>query len=216
MKNKWGIAVLMGAVLSWSVAGAAFAAPVENPHVVSLVQSVGAPPPAPESVLSLEPTVTETVQLSPGNAMIAKAIETVFGVDEDQVLEIHEQAHGWGQVFKVFLLAKLTEQSAEDILAMREDGMGWGQIFQDAGLKPGNGKNNLGGAVSGHTAPADSTTTTTNTSTTITTDSTGQTNQWNPNKGGGNPNAGKSNANDNGGKGNSHDNEGKGKGKGNK
>ncbi len=183
--HKWAIALLMGSVLSWSVVGAAFAAPTETPRVARLAQSVGAPPSASESALSLEPTVTETVQLSPGNAMIAKAIELVFGVDEEQVLAIHDLAHGWGQVFKVFAVAKLTDQEPEDVWAMREEGMGWGQIFKDADLKPGHGKNNLGGAVSGHTQPADTT------STTTTSDSTSPTNQLNPNKGGGKSNEGK-------------------------
>lgn len=198
--HKWAFALLMGSVLSWSLAGAAFAAPTETPHVARLTQSVGVPPSASEVVLGLEPTVTETVQLSPGNEMIAKAIGLVFGVDEEEVIEIHDLVNGWGQVFKVFAVAKLTEQLPEDIVALREDGMGWGQIFKANDLKPGLGKNNLGGAVSGRTEPAETTTTTTSDST----------DQLNPKKGGTNLNPGFKPSDS--GKGNSNGKEGKGKG----
>jgi hypothetical protein len=202
--HKWAFALLMGSVLSWSLAGAAFAAPTETPHVARLTQSVGVPPSASEVVLGLEPTVTETVQLSPGNEMIAQAIGLVFGVDEEEVIEIHDLVNGWGQVFKVFAVAKLTEQTPEDIVALREEGMGWGQIFKENDLKPGLGKNNLGGAVSGRTEPAE---TMTDTTTATTSDST---NQLNPNKGGPNSNPGFKPSDS--GKGNSQGKEGKGKG----
>jgi hypothetical protein len=204
---KWSFALLMGAVLSWSVVGAAFAATTGNPHPVRLAESVGAQPSG--SDLGLVQEISGTVQLSPGNAMIAKAIELVFGADEDQVVEIHDQIHGWGEVFMVFMLADKTGQSADDILTMRQDGMGWGQIFRESDLKPGLGTNNLGGAVSGRTQPATTTSTSTGTTTgpdTTTTDTTSPTLHGNPDKGGDHPNSGRPS------EGNDKSNEGKGKG----
>ncbi len=170
IQAKWLLAISMGVALSGFAASAAFAGPTPNPGIVHVSQAVGAPPPALGSVLSLEPAVTSTITstvtptttvtptstLSPGNEKIAQAIADRFGVDFDEVLAIHEEVHGWGQVFFVFLLADRTGESAEDIWTMRESGKGWGQIFVDVGLKPGHGKDNLGGAVTGKSTPTPS------------------------------------------------------------
>ncbi len=156
MHVKLVITLLISAMLSWFAVSAAFAATSSTPHTQS-AQLMGAKPPASGGAInqgaSVTGTLTTTVTLSPGNEMIAKAIAERFKVDVNEVLKIHDQIHGWGEVFLVFSLADRSGKSPEQILAMRESDGGWGRIFMALGLHPGLKKDNLGGAITGRPTP---------------------------------------------------------------
>lgn len=173
MQGKIGMAILMGSTLALLAAGAAMAAPASKPFVARAPQEFGTPPASHGSALGLAPLMTSTVTttetltptlvptttvvltstLPPGEEKIAQAVSDYFGAGLDEVMTIHDQEHGWGQVFFVFAIAQLTGGTPEEILAMRQDGEGWGQIFMGFGLKPGNHGNNLGAAVTGKSNP---------------------------------------------------------------
>ncbi|MBI3732854.1 MAG: hypothetical protein HY259_05275 [Chloroflexi bacterium] len=74
---------------------------------------------------------------------IAKAIADRFGVTEEEVMAVHDQEKGWGGVFKVFMLSKLTGQTTSQIIALRDQGLGWGQIYHQFNVKSDK-KQNLG------------------------------------------------------------------------
>lgn len=153
MHAKWFYAILMAAAFSSFAAMTVVAAPPSNSPGSPLLQATTTSTPTlvgtPSVTSTITATATTTSTLSPGNDKIAHAIADYFGVGFDEVLDIHEQAHGWGQVFFVFALAQQTGDSPDEIWAMFEEGQGWGQIVMGLGLKPGNKRNNLGAAVSG-------------------------------------------------------------------
>jgi hypothetical protein len=88
-----------------------------------------------------------------GQLKIAIAIANTFStttntVSVADVMAVRAQGLGWGEVYKVFLLKKLTGKSTTDILTMRLT-EGWGEIYRSLGLNPGQGRNNLGQALKG-------------------------------------------------------------------
>lgn len=161
MQVKLVVALFVSGALSWFAASGAFAARTPEPNAYQSAQIVGAQAQSSDGALNkgalftstITATVTPTSTLSAGNDKIAKAIADRFGVDVKEVLSIHDQIHGWGEVFLVFLLADKSGKSPEEILAMRESGGGWGRIFMELGLHPGLKKDNLGGAITGRPTP---------------------------------------------------------------
>ncbi len=157
MHAKWFYAILMATAFSGLAAMTVVAAPPSNSPGSPALQATTTSTPTlvgtPSVTSTITATATTTSTLSLGNDKIAHAIADYFGVGFDEVLDIHEQAHGWGQVFFVFALAKQTGESPDEIWAMFEAGQGWGQIVMGLGLKPGNKRNNLGAAVLGKPTP---------------------------------------------------------------
>lgn len=105
--------------------------------------------------LTPTPAVTGTTgfsgTLNPGQTMIASALAIRFGVSISDVMSIRDQKQGWGEVFKILLLAELTGKTPEEIMTMRQDDMGWGQIFHALNVMPKK-KDNLGQAIKGNKA----------------------------------------------------------------
>jgi len=114
-------------------------------------------PPGPvelsSSRQSQRPAVAE------GTNRIVTAIAAEFGVSEDEVTQLHKEGIGFGALFKVYQLARLTGVSAPSIVATfpRVNGElqpGFGDRFavltdvQKAELK--KGPRNLGSMVSDH------------------------------------------------------------------
>ncbi len=161
MQLKWGLALLTSAIFAWFVVSAAFAAWTPELHASQSAQIIGQQLHSSGGALNtgalvtntITPTVTPTSTLSAGNEKIAKAIADRFGVDVKEVISIHDQIHGWGEVFLIFSLADKYGKSSEEILAMRESDGGWGRIFMALGLHPGLKKDNLGGAITGRPTP---------------------------------------------------------------
>ncbi len=93
-------------------------------------------------------TVTSTNSLS-ASLKVANAIAKYFSVPVSDVVALHNSGWGYGEIFKLYQLAKDSGKTVDEIKAMRESGMGWGVIEHTLGLPPGNHGKNLGGAVSG-------------------------------------------------------------------
>ncbi|HEY3290146.1 MAG TPA: hypothetical protein VGK87_08480 [Anaerolineae bacterium] len=93
-------------------------------------------------------SVTSTLVLS-GAVKPAIAIATAFSVTLTDVVKLHDEGLGFGEIFKVYELAKTSNMTATEILALRDSGLGWGQIEEKLGVKHGNHGENLGGIVSG-------------------------------------------------------------------
>ena len=162
-------------------------------------------------------TVTETLDLT-GTNKIAEAIVTYFSgtltftstvmtttvtttVGVSDVLALHNEGWGFGEIFKLYQLAVESGMTPDQIKAMRDSGLGWGQIAMDLNLAPGNKGKNLGAAVSGRgtISSTQTMTQTQNTNSTSNDNSQGNPHGGPPgNSGGGGPPSGKGNSNDNG------------------
>ncbi len=67
---------------------------------------------------------------------VATRLAAAFGVSYDEIMALHCQGIGFGNIAKAYLLAKKTGKNATDFFALRKGGQGWGQIMKDAGVKP--------------------------------------------------------------------------------
>ena len=100
-------------------------------------------------------TITSTLNLT-GTDKIAEAITQYFSgtltttVTVSDVVELHNSGWGFGEIFKLYLLAQESGKTVDQIKALRDSGMGWGEIAKSLDLSPGNKGKNLGAAVSGH------------------------------------------------------------------
>jgi len=97
-------------------------------------------------------TVTTTVELT-GQQKIALSIAKAFSVTVGDVMAVRNQDMGWGEVYKVFRLAQLTGKSTSAIVTLSQS-EGWGEIFRSFGLKPGQGRYNLGQTIKGNQSSA--------------------------------------------------------------
>ena len=103
---------------------------------------------APHLQATITPTVTATPPVSsttnvtptaPGQANIAETIADVFGVTMADVMAIRKTT-GWGNVYRIFRLAQMTDMRPDEIAEMRET-KGWGPIYKELGVRPGKGDN---------------------------------------------------------------------------
>jgi hypothetical protein len=67
---------------------------------------------------------------------VATQLADAFGVSYDEIMGLHCQGMGFGNIAKAYGLAKLSGKSVDEFLAMREQGMGWGQIIKGEGVNP--------------------------------------------------------------------------------
>ena len=99
-------------------------------------------------------TITSTLTLT-GTNKIIDAITKYFSgtltntVTVSDVVGLRDDGWGFGEIFKLYELAKESGKTPDEIKAMRDGGMGWGEIAKALDLSPGNKGNNLGAAVSG-------------------------------------------------------------------
>lgn len=108
----------------------------------------------PEPETNMTGTVTSTLDLT-GTNKIAEAITNYFSgtltttLAISDVIGLHDQGWGFGEIFNLYLLARESGLTPDQIKALRDSGMGWGQIANSLDLSPGKKGNNLGAAVSG-------------------------------------------------------------------
>ena len=99
-------------------------------------------------------TITNTLTVT-GTDKIIDAITKYFSgtltntVTVSDVVGLRDDGWGFGEIFKLYELAKESGKTPDEIKAMRDGGMGWGEIAKALDLSPGNKGNNLGAAVSG-------------------------------------------------------------------
>jgi hypothetical protein len=83
---------------------------------------------------------------------VAQAIADFFGVSVTEVLALHQEGLGLGEIARAYFLARelaadgdpANDLTAAQILAMHQGGMGWGRIVAALGLPHGNSGRNLG------------------------------------------------------------------------
>ena len=91
------------------------------------------------------PILTDTV---PMTHPIGMAIALYFNIPYTQVMSLHEQGWGFGNIARAYLTAAASQGALtpEQVLAMRQAGVGWGQIKKEYGVHPGG--NGLGSIMS--------------------------------------------------------------------
>ena len=70
---------------------------------------------------------------------VASALAEYFGVDYDEVMGLHTEGNGFGNIVKAYFLK---EKFGVDPVTVLEDahGSGWGNVMKEYGLHPGNGQ----------------------------------------------------------------------------
>lgn len=88
-----------------------------------------------------EPVLTDTL---PTTHPVGSIIAFFFNIPYTQVMELHNEGFGFGEIARVYLTAMASNGALtpEDLLAMRQEGVGWGQIKKDYDIHPGG--NGLG------------------------------------------------------------------------
>lgn len=87
------------------------------------------------------PIVTGTV---PFTHPVGLAISLYFGIPYTQVMELHDEGIGFGEIARAYLTAMASNGmlTPEQVLALRQEGLGWGQVKKEYGIHPGG--NGLG------------------------------------------------------------------------
>src|SRR5690349_2869906 len=112
--------------------------------------------------VTIELSGTQTVVTAPP---VAIAIANAFTVPVEQVIVLHNDGLGFGEIARAYFLAQelaadgdiTNDLTAEQILALHQGGQGWGQIVMTLGLPQGNSGRNLGLIMRAHGAPAQTT-----------------------------------------------------------
>ncbi|HJZ45533.1 MAG TPA: hypothetical protein VKE41_00135 [Roseiflexaceae bacterium] len=108
--------------------------------------------------------ITVTVQVTTTGTLtvthpVAVAIADYFTVPVLEVITLHADGLGFGEIARAYFLARelaadgdtSNDLTATQILAMHQGGMGWGQIVVSLGLPHGNSGRNLGLIMRNHT-----------------------------------------------------------------
>jgi hypothetical protein len=107
--------------------------------------------------VTLELTDTHTLT---STHPVALAIADAFGVPLSEVIALHADGLGFGEIARAYFLARelaadadlTNDLTAAQILAMHQSGQGWGQIVAALGLPRGNSHRNLGSIMRAHKA----------------------------------------------------------------
>lgn len=100
--------------------------------------------------------MTPTTQLTVTHP-VAIAIANYFDLTPEQVIALHQDGLGFGEIARAYFLAQelaadgdpSNDMTAEQILALHQSGQGWGNIVAQLGLPRGNSQRNLGQIMSG-------------------------------------------------------------------
>lgn len=74
---------------------------------------------------------------------VALKLSMIFDLTYEEIMAMHEEGIGFGQIQKAYLLAELYPDSGmtgADLLEAKLSGMGWGEIAHETGIHPGHGK----------------------------------------------------------------------------
>jgi len=72
---------------------------------------------------------------------VASALAEYFGVEYDEVMDLHLAGNGFGNIVKAyFLIEKLDLEIDPATILGDAHGSGWGNVMMEYGLHPGNGK----------------------------------------------------------------------------
>jgi hypothetical protein len=106
--------------------------------------------------------VSGTADISPTNP-VAVAIGEYFDVPVVEVIALHQDGLGFGEIARAYFLARelaadadpSNDLTAAQILVLHQGGLGWGQIVFQLRLPQGNSARNLGLIMSTHKQHAD-------------------------------------------------------------
>lgn len=152
VKRREIVAAIIVSSVFLLTAGAALAAGSALPDTVNHSGSAGGSDDLTEA--SVSAAISGTVPVTGGN-MIAGCLAAFFEVPVSDVLALHSEGYGWGELAIVYALAQESGWDVDDILAMKSSGIGWGEIAQFLGLPPSNRDRNLGRIVSGRVVASD-------------------------------------------------------------
>jgi uncharacterized membrane protein YgcG len=79
---------------------------------------------------------------------VAIAISNYFTVPVTQVVTLHTDGWGYGEIFKLYQLSLVSGRTVTEVKSLRDSGMGWGNIAKQLNVRPGNAGVNLGAALS--------------------------------------------------------------------
>ncbi len=148
MQVHGSVLLLLGAiVLSVLPAYGAPAGPASSPGAVPW-RTISLPvPPSGPAALASTGLVTGT-EYPTGTVRIATLLAKYFDRTVEEILDLHAQDLGFGQIAKALFTAVEADTSLETILEMRLQGIGWGEIRQELGLHPGMPHASLGQVIS--------------------------------------------------------------------
>lgn len=67
---------------------------------------------------------------------VATRLAVTFNVPYDEIMALHCQGMGFGNIAKAYLLAQKTGKNAKDFLDKHKSGQGWGNIIKGEGVRP--------------------------------------------------------------------------------
>ena len=145
-RSRIGIVLVIVGSVFLLTAGAAFAASSAGSALV--IEGVSPAGSAGSGGLASTGAISGTQPVTGGN-MIAGCIAALFQVPISDVVDLHSQGYGFGELAIAYALAEESGLTLEDILDLYQADMGWGEIAKYLGLLPSNRDRNLGRIVSG-------------------------------------------------------------------
>lgn len=129
--------------------------PAPPAHAVSPAGAVDGPAslatwttvPVLDHTLHATSAVTSTTKIT-GTVRIATLVANYFEQRVQDILALHAQDIGFGNLVKALFLVVEADVTLEQILEMRRQDIGWGEIREDLGLHPGMSHASLGQIVS--------------------------------------------------------------------
>lgn len=91
----------------------------------------------PTEVATGTPVATQEVACGGNNAHpVATRLAVTFGVPYSEIMALHCQGIGFGNIAKAYLLALKTGKTAREFLDKHKGGEGWGNIIKGEGVRP--------------------------------------------------------------------------------
>lgn len=87
---------------------------------------------------TVEPTQVADTGCNQPNQPVAMKIAATFNVSYDEVMALHCDGNGFGNIVRAYALAAAAADgsTAQDFIDRHKSGEGWGQIVRDSGVKP--------------------------------------------------------------------------------
>lgn len=113
----------------------------EEPEATEEPEMTPEPEATEEPEMTPEPEVTEEpVVATCGNANhpVAARLAEEFGMSQGEIMAMHCQGNGFGNIARALLLARAAEDgtTAQDYLDRHHAGEGWGHIVRESGMHP--------------------------------------------------------------------------------
>ena len=121
-----------------------------NANAKTSVNATVNPPANTTITTSVTTTTTANTDQNSGDSLkVATDIANEFGVAVSAVTALHNSGWGYGEIEKLYEMAKASGKSVADIKAMRASGKGWGEIASSLNLSVSGHDANLGAIISG-------------------------------------------------------------------